>query len=226
MSGLKPWTFGPFELLLHAEMHRRDGNDMDRRIAMISFDNAIEVAISTYLQLHPSQRGNRQYSNSEVEQWLKNYHTRLDFLDSELQKRKCQPVVDRAEIIWFHDVRNDQYHGGKAGIPEEHNLSGIRKAALWIFGFLFEIADIDGLLDEEIHNRTAGDVDEVDRHEGLEDYLDDIEGPVSIAGTLYSPGDVLRAVDPISYQALKADLEAERSEEHQADKEGAVQDAT
>ena len=58
----KPWAYGPFELLLHAELHYRAGEDFDRRIAMIGFDNAIEVAITTYLGLHPIQRGNRARS--------------------------------------------------------------------------------------------------------------------------------------------------------------------
>ena len=33
MSALTPWALGPFELLVHAEMHFRDGDDFDRRIA-------------------------------------------------------------------------------------------------------------------------------------------------------------------------------------------------
>ena len=51
MSALKPWAKGPFELILHAEIHLRKGDDYDRRLALISFDNSIEVAISTYLSL-------------------------------------------------------------------------------------------------------------------------------------------------------------------------------
>ena len=57
MRPLKPWAYGPFEILLHAELHYRVGEDFDRRIAMIGFDNAIEVAITTYLGLHPIQPG-------------------------------------------------------------------------------------------------------------------------------------------------------------------------
>lgn len=54
---LKPWAYGPFEVLLHAETHYRSGEDFDRRIAIIGFDNAIEVAITTYLSLHPNATG-------------------------------------------------------------------------------------------------------------------------------------------------------------------------
>ena len=27
MSELRPWALGPFELIVHAEMHQRDGED-------------------------------------------------------------------------------------------------------------------------------------------------------------------------------------------------------
>ena len=85
MSNLQPWAIGPFELILHAEEHLRKGEDFDRRIALISFDNSIEVSITTYLSLHPIHRGNRSYKREDVERWLHNYHTKLEFLDCELQ---------------------------------------------------------------------------------------------------------------------------------------------
>ena len=56
---LKPWAYGPFEILLHAETHYLSGEDIDRRLSIIGFDNAIELAITTYLHLHPIQRGGR-----------------------------------------------------------------------------------------------------------------------------------------------------------------------
>ncbi len=59
MIALPPWANGPFELIVHAESHRRNGDDFDRRIALITFDDAIEVSVTTYISLHPIQRGNR-----------------------------------------------------------------------------------------------------------------------------------------------------------------------
>ena len=38
MKPLAPWANGPFELLIHAEGHLLNGDDFDRRIALISFD--------------------------------------------------------------------------------------------------------------------------------------------------------------------------------------------
>ena len=75
MSNIPPWANGPFELIVHAEGHLRDGEDFDRRIALISFDNAIEVAITAYLTLNPIQRSGRSYSKADIERWLANYHT-------------------------------------------------------------------------------------------------------------------------------------------------------
>src|SRR4051812_42241733 len=137
MSTLKPWAYGTFELLVHAEMHRREGGDFDRRIAIIGFDNAIEVAITTYLSLHPIQRGNRTYTNGDVVKWSGNYHTKIDFFMAEIQKRAIGCKCEKAEIVWYHEVRNGQYHGGGATVPQARELDGVRNAALWIFSVLF-----------------------------------------------------------------------------------------
>ena len=77
MSALKPRALGPFELLVHAEMHYRTGEDFDRRIAIVGFDNAIEVAIHTYLNLHPIQRLNKTYPKADIDKWLDNFHTKV-----------------------------------------------------------------------------------------------------------------------------------------------------
>src|SRR4051812_28877399 len=150
MTSLPPWANGPFELLVHAEGHLRDGDDFDRRIALISFDNAIEVAITTYLTLHPIQRGNRTYNRGDVEGWLNNYHTKLDFLGSELSRRGLQWGVDRSHIIWAHDHRNEQYHGGNKGPPEKSVLALVRDAALWIFATLYDVSDVEQRLAQAI----------------------------------------------------------------------------
>ena len=87
MSVLKPWAQGPFELIVHAESHMRDGEDFDRRMALISFDNSIEVSITTYLTLNPIQRNGAQYQREDVARWLTNYHTKLDFFNDEVHRR-------------------------------------------------------------------------------------------------------------------------------------------
>ena len=72
MAHLKRWAIGPYELLRHADQHRHDGGDFDRRMALFSFDNAIVLAIRTYLTLPPSQRADGRLPVAVVSWWLKN----------------------------------------------------------------------------------------------------------------------------------------------------------
>src|SRR5438046_2713549 len=105
---LKPWMKGAFELIVHAEIHLREGGDFDRRIAHIGFDNALEVAITTYLGLNPIQRNGKRYPRDQVEKWLANYHTKLEFLETEARERSRILQVPNDEIVFCHDIRNSQ----------------------------------------------------------------------------------------------------------------------
>src|SRR5215831_12191697 len=64
---------------------------------------------------------------------LDNYHTKIEFLEFEVRNRNLTMVCDKAMFIWFHEVRNGQYHIGGATIPQERELEGIRAAAIWVF---------------------------------------------------------------------------------------------
>lgn len=153
---LKPWAVRPFELIFHAEIHYRRGSDYDRRLALISFDNSIEVSISTYLSLKPMQRGNRHYSREDVETWMNNYHTKLDFFASEIQNRGLPEYREKAEIVWYHDQRNEHYHGGGFSVPEQGTLNEIRQVALWVFSVLFETPDVESKLESAISKSDKG----------------------------------------------------------------------
>lgn len=211
MSGIRPWAKGPFELLLHAEGHLRDGADFDRRIALISFDNAIEVAITTYLSLHPIQRGGRQYPQAQVDPWLRNYHTKLDFLQHECTARTLALGIDPASVIWAHDHRNEQYHGGNKGTPEIEVLGIIRESALWIFGFLFEVPNAEAELESEILARQPANPPERDRQ--VDVAIDGKYGIVQVCQEDYYASELLFAVDPVAYRDLGARLLAGETDE-------------
>jgi len=150
LEKLKPWMKKPFELLFHAEIHYQKGTDYDKRLSLISFDNSIEVSITTYLTINPIQRGNRSYEGKKVDEWLKNYHTKIDFFISELTARGLPIYNGKDEIVWFHDQRNEQYHGSNAGVPSEETLNNIRQIAIWVFSVLFGISDVESLLQRAI----------------------------------------------------------------------------
>lgn len=147
---IKPWAKKAFELIFHAEHHWRRGMDYDKRLALISFDNSIEVSITVYLSLDPIQRKNKQYAKKDVETWLNNYYSRLDFFAKELTDRGLPEHKDKAHIVYLHKQRNELYHGGSGSVPEISTLEEIRFVALWVYSVLFDDVDIESRLDEAI----------------------------------------------------------------------------
>lgn len=204
---LKPWAYGPFEILLHAEMHYRAGEDFDRRIAMIGFDNAIEVAITTYLNLHPMQRGNRAYPTVDVNRWLGNYHTKIDFFFGECGRRNITAFAQQDEIVWFHEVRNGQYHVGGATVPQRRELDGARAAAMEVFSVLFEEAGVDQLLAEHLAAREA--LQPPPRTDDQDRLIDAAYGMLEICGQSQYASDVLYSLDANRYRELALELQSE-----------------
>ena len=204
MRQLKPWAYGPFEILLHAELHYRVGEDFDRRIAMVGFDNAIEVAITTYLGLHPIQRGNRQYPNTDVDRWLNNYHTKVDFFFQECVTRQVAVVGQRDEIVWYHEVRNGQYHVGGATVPQRRELDGLRAAALEVFAVLFEVADAEAQLGAHISAMQQAPQPRTAEGDRL---IDDKYGLIDLCGQLEYSSELLYAVDANRYHDAIRNLE-------------------
>lgn len=197
--GLRNWAHGPFELLCHAEDHLRSGDDFDRRIALISFDNSIEISVTVYLSLNPVLRGNKHYKREDVEKWLRNYHTKLDFIDEEVMLRQTSWGVSKEDIVWAHDERNEQYHGGRSGIPEKRVLSVIRDASLWVFGFLFDVTDVEFELELALEE-MRGEAPPA-RDTNIDKALDSRYGLVEVAGQPYYTSELLYNVDPTAYRA-------------------------
>ncbi len=214
---LRPWAYGPFEVLLHAETHYRSGEDLDRRIAMIGFDNAIEVAITTYLNLNPIQRGNRQYPREDVEQWQRNYHTKLVFFFDECGNRGITPNARQDDLVWFHEVRNGQYHVGGATVPQRRELDGVRAAAIEVFSILFEEDDIEVLLEEYL--AAMGPPPKPPRSDGEDRLIDNEYGMVEVCGQPEYMSDLLYALDPERYREVALELQANVTD--QEDGEGA-----
>lgn len=156
---VKPWARGALELLQHAEEHRLGCRDFDRRVALIGFDNAIESSVITYLSLNPVQRGGHAFPKTEVERWLANFHTKVEFLEQFANLLQKAMPVGRPEIIYYHSLRNDLYHNGNGVVPATEHIDGARQAALWTFSILFE-CDAEALLEHK-NNRDQRDADVV-----------------------------------------------------------------
>jgi hypothetical protein len=218
MIQLPLWTNGPFELLVHAEGHLQSGEDFDRRMALISFDNAIEVAISTYLTLPPLLRGGQSYARADTDKWLRDYHTKLEFLGAELVRRRMPWTVDKRDIIYAHHHRNEQYHGGHKGAPEIHVLSCIRTAALWVFEVLYDDPDVETHLAQAV---LSSSLPRLPQHDSAYDRaLDRAYGMVELGRQAFYASEVFFSLDYTAYQAegerlcaLRVDAEDEEPEE-------------
>jgi hypothetical protein len=218
MKKLEPWALGPFDLILHAEMHRLKGDDFDRRIAFISFDNSIEASITTYLTLNPLQRNGKQYNKEDRDKWLNNYHSKIDFFEDEIKKRNIQQAVEKKEIIWYHDIRNKQYHRENPGVPEVQYLLGIRKVSLWVFSVLFDVPDVEQLLVEKIEQLNEYNA-KPERDPKLDRAVDKTYGMVEVAGQSYYTSELLFNVDHIAYREVGTDLISENQTINYKDEE-------
>lgn len=206
MSLLKPWAQGPFELIVHAETHLRDGEDFDRRMALISFDNSIEVSITTYLTLNPIQRNGVEYQREDVDRWLKNYHTKIDFFADELRRRSIPEDIGKSDIIWYHDHRNEQYHGGSRGVPEIRVLNEVRKTSLWVFSVLFSVQNVEQILGDVILQRKLDSGLKPERDREIDRLIDAENGFIEICGKHYYVSETLFSLDPIAYRELGEEL--------------------
>jgi hypothetical protein len=185
-------------------MHLRAGEDFDRRLALISFDNAIEVAVTTFLTLHPIQRNGKTYRCDDVEKWLANYHSRLDFLDTELKALGKEWAVERSYILWAHTQRNEQYHAGNQGVPDKRCLGIAKQAALWVFGMLFCVANPEAELNAAVAQKLPPAPPK--RNEALDQAIDDEFGAIAIGACVYSASDVISALDHDAYQEIGTEL--------------------
>ena len=205
-----------FDLLVHAEGHYRGKGDIDKRQALTGFDNAIERAVTTYLSLKPIQRGGREYRKKLVDKWVRDHTSKLRFFYEELDRRKVEHKPTEAELRWYHQVRNDVYHSGIGGIPNEQCLLGVRDAAIWVFSVLFEIPNVEIAVCEAVARSNPR------RDTALDEYLEKRNELVSIEGMTYSPGEVLLAVYPAMYREmsreyLKGGVKRKPQEHHMID---------
>lgn len=106
---VKPWMAGPRELLAHASAHISEGNAFDFRIALISIDNAVELAIKTYLGLPKRIRGSEGPPRKRLDD-SSSFPGLLDLLE-EFALEKLSGL-DLGDIEVYHRLRNTLYHDG------------------------------------------------------------------------------------------------------------------
>lgn len=131
----RPWTSGPRELLEHARSHLASKTAFDCRIAMISVDNAVELAIRTYLGLPKRVRGSDGPPRRELE-------AAQGFLDliNLLEKHGGDKLsgIELGDIEWYHRLRNALYHDGNGVTVDPEKVDAYNQIANLLFQNLFE----------------------------------------------------------------------------------------
>jgi hypothetical protein len=129
-----PWASGPGELLRHGiELLSKD-SDTNRRLAMISIDNSVELMIKTYLGL-PKRVNGLSISRREFFERSESFPALLDALET-YSADKIEGI-ELGEIEWYHRLRNQLYHQGNGLTVERDKAEIYAQLANTLFRNLF-----------------------------------------------------------------------------------------
>jgi hypothetical protein len=137
----RPWISGPRELLVHAFEHFKSGTSFGHRIALISVDNAVELAIQTYLGLPERSRGAPGPPKKELD----DARGRLPALLNLLEKYAAEliPGINLGDVEYYHRLRNMLYHEGNGIAVEPDKVEAYLEIARLLFQSLFAV-DVRG----------------------------------------------------------------------------------
>jgi len=140
-----PWASGPGEILQHGLSLLHKDSDVNRRLAMISIDNAVELMIKTYLGL-PKRVTRINLSHREYLEICESFPQLLDALEQHAAEKING--IDLGEIEWYHRVRNELYHQGNGLTVERDKVEVYAELAKLLFenlfGFDLQIPESEG----------------------------------------------------------------------------------
>lgn len=129
-----PWASGPAEILLHGLGLLQDDTDTNRRLAMISIDNAVELMIKTYLGL-PKRLSGLTISRREFADFSESFPALIDALERHAADKLTG--IDLGTIEWYHRLRNQLYHQGNGLTVERDKIEIYAELANVLFLNLF-----------------------------------------------------------------------------------------
>ncbi len=130
----QPWASGPAEILVHGLTLVKDDSGVNRRLALIAIDNAVELAIKTFLSL-PRRVTGLTLSRKRLDEVSESFPALLDTLE-ELASDRLEGV-DLALIEWYHRLRNQLYHQGHGLSVERDKVEIYAELANVLFKNLF-----------------------------------------------------------------------------------------
>lgn len=131
-----PWASGPGEILRHGLSLLRTDSDTNRRLAMISIDNAVELMIKTYLGL-PKRVTGLTITRKQYTEVSESFPALLDALEQYAPDRLTG--IDLGTIEWYHRLRNELYHQGNGLTVERDKVEVYAELANVLFQNLFGV---------------------------------------------------------------------------------------
>ena len=136
MSSIPHWATGPVEVLRHGFSLLKKDSDTNRRLAMISIDNSVELAMQTYISL-PKRISGIEISRRQRDEYCANFPAMLDGLEAHASSKIIG--IELGEIEWFHRLRNELYHQGNGLTVEKTKVEAYAQLALELFRAIFDI---------------------------------------------------------------------------------------
>lgn len=131
-----PWASGPGEILRHGLALLKKDSDSNRRLAMISIDNAVELMIKTFLGL-PKRITGLSITRKELIEAGESFPSLLDALERHATDKL--DGIDLGTIEWYHRLRNELYHQGNGLTVERDKVEAYAVLANQLFRNLFNV---------------------------------------------------------------------------------------
>jgi hypothetical protein len=128
------WACGPGEILRHGLSLLENDSDINRRLAMISIDNSVELMIQTYLGL-PKRITGLSVTRKEYQGMAESFPALLDGLETYAPEKL--DGIDLGTIEWYHRLRNELYHQGNGLTVERDKVEVYAELANLLFRNLF-----------------------------------------------------------------------------------------
>ncbi len=135
MKNLPHWCTGPAEVLKHGFSLLADDTDTNRRLAMISIDNAVELTAKTFLSV-PKRISSVDMTRKQRDEYCATFPALLDGLEMHAASKIIG--LNLGEIEWFHRLRNELYHQGNGLTVEQSKVEAYAEIAEQLFNSLFE----------------------------------------------------------------------------------------
>jgi hypothetical protein len=131
----EPWIEGPAEILNHGLEHLQKDGDVDRRLAMISIDNSVELMLKTFFSLPRRAASGPSLSLKQRREIGDGFFDQLDALERYAPDRL--EGVDLAAVEYYHGLRNELYHQGNGLTVERSKVQVYGDVARLLFRNLF-----------------------------------------------------------------------------------------